>query len=470
MGKAARLFNGSADETLYSRITPSAEQRQFLQDQWNALADHLKTRLLDDHGYTISTWLQGSYKYGTLIKPVHLGEEYDVDVGLYFEWPKDRNPTPAPKQLREWVQRELVSYSHHISELKSVEDPPKERCSRATYEQHFHIDVPVYHLERSSDTRRLACWSNKWEASDPKALYKWFKAAVDEEDREQLRRIVRYLKAWAAIAFEDAKQSRPSSILLTVLATTEVKKLLFWSLGGKDDEDLLIDVIEKIHDRLLENSTVLNPVDETENINRIDADNWDAFLFRLRALHDCAQRAKEATDEVAASLVWSEAFSYLMPLPEAEEVEIVEEGSSRALMQVPEVQIDVYSRDPRRHVATFHNEVPTVAKDCDLEFQITNAHIVPDFALVEWTVRNTDREADEVGDLGHRRGGLRQLSAKEHTLYAGRHFMDCVVRLNGNVYAVRRVPVTISSMPRPRRNPPRPAYTKIRSLIRRRGR
>lgn len=35
---------------------------------------------------------------------------------------------------------------------------------------------------------------------------------------------------------------------------------------------------------------------------------------------------------------------------------------------------------------------------------------------------------------------VKPLNAEEHTAYVGRHFMDCVIRLNGQVYAVRRVP------------------------------
>lgn len=109
MGKAASLFNGAGEQTLLKRVTPTTEQREFLQAQWNALADHLKKALYDDYGYPISTWLQGSYKYGTLIRPVHVDEEYDVDVGIYFQWEDDGNATPAPSQLRTWVQQELLT-------------------------------------------------------------------------------------------------------------------------------------------------------------------------------------------------------------------------------------------------------------------------------------------------------------------------------------------------------------------------
>lgn len=62
MGLAARLFNGAAEQTLYARVTPSSQQVEFLQMQWNELAEHLRRELSQRHGYAVSTWLQGSYK------------------------------------------------------------------------------------------------------------------------------------------------------------------------------------------------------------------------------------------------------------------------------------------------------------------------------------------------------------------------------------------------------------------------
>jgi hypothetical protein len=156
-----------------------------------------------------------------------------------------------------------------------------------------------------------------------------------------------------------------------------------------------------------------------------------------------------------------------MPLPETDEVEVVDERTGCAVMQLPEIDIEVHSRNPKRFISRHRNEVPFVAKDCDLTFTIMNPHIVPEYASVEWTVRNEGDEASNISDLGHRRVGVRMLMANEHTAYSGRHFMDCVVRLHGQVYAVRRVPVSVSSLPQPIRNPPRPAYTKLRSLLRR---
>lgn len=470
MGRASSLFNGAGDQTLISRISPTAQQREFLQVSWNGLAEHLKVSLRVKHGYSISTWLQGSYKYGTLIKPVHQSEEYDVDLGVYFEWGKGEDIEPTAGQLRHWVQQELIEYGDQRAEVLRVAEPAKERCSRATYEHHFHIDTPVYHLNSDTDRRRLACLTRGWEASDPKAFYKWFRDAHTGYEREQVRRLIRYLKAWAALSFDDIPESRPTSIFLTVLATEAYPDIGFALLLGVADDDALISIIKTMRGRLNRDRRVQNPATKVEeDLNRMSDEAWAAFLPQLDSLLDVAERAAEATDEGAAALIWSEAFSFLMPLPSVDEVDLVDERTSRALMQVPDIDIAVYagSGANRRFVANHRNQVAGVAKGCTLVFTIANPHVVPQFATVEWTVRNKGVEADASSDLGHRKMGMRLLQAEERTSYLGTHHMDCIVRLNGQVYAARRVPVTIRDVEHHVQAAARPAYTRL-SMKRRR--
>ncbi|WP_039789401.1 CBASS cGAMP synthase [Herbaspirillum huttiense] len=441
MGHAARLFNGSAEQTLYGRITPTEAQRDFLQAQWNSLAEHLKEELAD-WGYPVSTWLQGSYKYGTLIKPVHKGEEYDVDVGIYFHWEKKLGEiTPSPDQLREWVQQELMEYQKINADIQKI-DLPKERCSRAIYAQQFHIDTPTYHLDPAEDHRELACLSGKWEASDPKAIYKWFKNAVGSDNRDQLRRLVRYLKGWAAIAFQDAPASRPSSIFLTVLAADVFRDMWGARLFGIADDDALSAIIKAIFERLIKDPRVPNPVDRKEDLNRIPEGAWDAFLTRLTVLHDTALSADEAEDEASAALIWAESFSFLMPLPETDAVEVIEPTSERQLMQLPEIQIQIFDSQDNL-LATHMNEVPSVVKGQKLLFTIVNPEVVPAYASIEWTVRNSGNESDRIGDLGHARGGIRMFSIEEYSGYIGKHYMDCVIKNNGSIFSARRIAVYI---------------------------
>lgn len=463
MGKAARLFNGTAEQTLYARVTPSPEQRQFLQDQWNALADHLKERL-PSWGYPISTWIQGSYKYGTLIKPVHKGEEYDVDVGVYFSWdPTEVDVSPTAQQLRAWVQQELVEYKKGVEALVEVASPPKERCSRAIYRQQFHIDTPTYHLNPTTDARRLACLSGEWEKSDPKLLYKWFKDVVGSDNHELLRRLIRYLKGWAAVAFEDAPKARPSSILLTVTVAEAFSQMWGARILGIADDDALVAVVAAIYERLANDRSVSNPVDRREDLNRIPEDAWDTFLTRLAVLHDAAQAADAAEDEAAAALAWEGAFLFLMPLPEADEVEIVEPATNRALMQVPDIEVRVYDRKDGTLLATHLNEVPSVEKDRWLAFELVNRHVLPEYADISWTVRNAGEEAVHIGDLGHYRRGINMRTTSEATAYLGKHYMDCVIRLNGTIFAVRRVPVHIKPNQQKLLTQARRSWTKLRT-------
>jgi hypothetical protein len=468
MGKASNLFNGTAEQTLINRITPTSEQREFLQGQWNGLAERLTESLQNHHGYQVSTLLQGSYKYGTLIKPVHKDEEYDVDVGLYFRWRGNPGGTPTALVLRTWTQEALQQYARTNTDVRRLEEPPKERCSRVVYGRQFHIDTPVYHLDPDTDRRRLACLSGRWEDSDPKSLYQWFKNAVGAENREQLRRLVRYLKGWAAVAFNDAADARPTSVVLTVLCAEAFQRRLAGGAPELEDDDALALVVREIVGRIRGDRAVENPVDKTEDLNRVPAEYWGTSLGIFEAFNETASEALEAGDEAGAALAWSEAFSFLMPLPEADQVEVFEEGAGQAIATVPDINISVFARAPRRFLNNYRNEVPSVPKGCDLEFSVANPGVIPDYASVEWTVRNEGIEADVIGDLGHRRVGIRLLEAKEQTSYAGRHYMDCVVRLNGHVYGVRRVPVVVRDAKYPPRNVPKPAYAKLRTLMRRR--
>jgi hypothetical protein len=466
MGLAASLFNGTSENSVIRRITPTPEQREFLQKQWNALADTLKPALQARSNLPVSTWIQGSYKYGTLLRPVSSDQEYDVDLGIYFEWGPEEKLRPSPRQLREWVHQELKDYAANCEEIRGVEEPPKEWCSRTKYIAKFHIDTPVYHHDLETKRARIASLNNRWEDRDPEPLYNWFLGVVEDSRRDQLRRIVRYLKAWAVVAFEGVRNAAPSSVMLSVLAAEALRDLLAGGMTATDDDDVLREVSIRIHLRLQSNRAVRNPVDTSrpqEDLNRIPEDLWQECQSRLTALYESAIKAAAAEDEAGAAHAWSQAFSYLMPLPEAEEQEVVDNNGT-ALMQVPDVRIDVFDETTNRHIVTHTNDVPAVTKRCRLHFSIATPGVIPPGAAIEWTVRNSDLEAENVGDLGHRRTGVGLFQMEEVTRYAGTQYMDCVVLVNRSVYALRRVRVNIVNFNLPSRNPPkRPSFTRIRT-------
>src|ERR1700753_1660685 len=115
MGRAATLFysaNDPEEQNLHRRITPSDKQFDEQQERWNSLADHLLSDLRTRSGCGMRSWLQGSYKFGTQVRPPSKGEEFDIDLGIYFEWPgATEQGRHDNRSVREMVQDSLTAYA-----------------------------------------------------------------------------------------------------------------------------------------------------------------------------------------------------------------------------------------------------------------------------------------------------------------------------------------------------------------------
>src|SRR6185437_12181538 len=146
MGRANSLFysSNSDSQTLHRRITPTDEQFDDQQERWNELADYLRPTLKEKSGCDTRTWLQGSYKFGTQIRPVRITEEFDIDLGFYFEWDgESADGAFGALELKSFVNGALHSFAEGRQEVENVSSP-KPRCERIRYVDNFHIDVPTY--------------------------------------------------------------------------------------------------------------------------------------------------------------------------------------------------------------------------------------------------------------------------------------------------------------------------------------
>ncbi len=463
MGITASLFYSSNDpdkQTLHRRITPSEEQFDDQQERWNGLANHLTSDLQNRSGYSMLTWLQGSYKFGTQIRPARKGDEFDIDLGVFFQWegePEDGDY--EPDELKDMVQRCLEDYSG--DGVIEVVSPPKSRCSRIRYEGDFHIDVPSYHLNPDNDTRMLATQRDGWEDSDPKALVLWFRGKFDDYHRAKAKRQIRYMKFWAALKYRD-DGTRPSSTLLTVLVAEA-----FDGLSDDDlvsDDDALFAILEKVLDRLEGNREVRNPANDDEVLSdRLSEHELDEFIDRLRGFRDTAQGALDCQNIVAAADKWSEAFEHFFPLPDEEEAALAAglEQHLPVRAVIPEVSVQAIANKNPNQEWRNTNKIGPIPKDCKIYFRITNPEALPQDATVQWMVRNEGNEAEYTNDLGHAAGT--GITADERSAYKGTHYMDCVVRQYGVVIGLRRIPVTITGFFMPRRNPEkRPDYVRHR--------
>jgi len=464
MSIASKLFFSTDVEkqTLHRRIIPTDKQQEVQQERWNDLSEYLKEDLYEKTEYPIKSWLQGSYKFATQIRPSSPSEEFDIDLGIYFIW--DGNPNDGkfnPYELKNIVQESLTTYAEESKdEVKELLVPPKNRCNRIIFSDNFHIDIPVYHLDEKSDTRNLATEENIWENSDPKALFQWFKKECkDEQEGLQIRRMVRYIKMWASLNFES--EHRPSTIMLTVLTVEAYKKISFDKI---DDDDLFSVCIKNISEIIIKDKIVLNPIDDQEDINRLPDQDFDIFKERIENLYDISKRALKSSTEMDSAVIWQEAFKHFFPLPEILEEDITKGSKALSVIEFnPQVEVIARPKDNLNKIYCDINKIGPIPRECDIYFKITNANLIPQGSRIEWMVRNEGEEAEYKNDLGHYKGG--NIEATENSAYNGIHYMDLVIKSYlGCPIGFRRIPVTIEGVPFPARNPKnKPGYLKIRN-------
>ncbi|MCY4184209.1 MAG: CBASS cGAMP synthase [Rhodobacteraceae bacterium] len=438
MGIASDLFytpNGEK-ETLYRRVVPSEEQIDYLQENWNNLAGFLTKSISQLLVLECKTWIQGSYKFGTLIRPVSKGLEYDVDLGLYLT-PKNNqqlSSIPEPKKYRSFIQNLLIMYANDDDEIEKVASPPKEKCERIHFKKNFHIDTPAYKL---IDSRHmLAVLPNEWEHSDPREQYLWFKQVCGNvRDAGQLRRIIQYFKNWSEQKFSGLdKDHQPSSIMLTVLIAEAYVKINHRMTSAEDDGFTLI--ISEVLARIGSSNIVFNPVESSEDLNRLSDQGFQNFINELKMLRDISDAACSTNSRFAASLFWEKAFGHFFPI----DVESYRNESLPARI-APEIEVDILeTSNGKPFIKGVKNSLSNIPKNCWLNFRITNPYSMPVGCSVKWVVRNRGKEAKNTNDLGHCSRGKGKFEQQERTAYRGTHFMDCSVFDSfGNFYSFRVV-------------------------------
>jgi hypothetical protein len=392
MGIAASLFYSTSDteNCLDWRVRPSDEQYDAQKERWNDLADHLRDDLAQRSDCSIASWLQGSYKFGTQVRPAGPEEEFDIDLGVYFQWSGEPDDGKhGPVDLKTFVQDSLSEYvANDDNDAASVGEPRGAKCSRAHFEDGFHIDVPAYHLDGERDARALATEENEWEDSDPKAIYAWWKQTTGDTDRPRCRRLVRYLKMWAALRFEG--KSRPSSITLTVLVGEAFQELDRDDYSG--DDEFLRAITSELVARLRNSYAVTNPANRNEDLSRLSDEDKSSLLTKLEDLLSIADRALAARTKTASAEIWSEAFDHFFPVPEDDDQEeaVLKIAESRALATLKfNPVVSVQARTGSR---VFHgtDRIGPIPKGCDITFSLANYHALPAGAVVSWMVRNSE--------------------------------------------------------------------------------
>lgn len=232
----------------------------------NAIKSHFRN---DTRIVVPSFYIQGSYKMKTMI--VKKDNTYDVDLGVYFFNKPNMEAISLQKNVFNAVRHKTNSGATH-----------KEKCIRVNYQGEFNIDLPVYYLDKNSNTSYLAT-KYGWEISDPKDLVEWYFDNGGESP--QLRRIIKYLKAWA----DNHKNKFPSGIALSVWATNKYSP-------HKRDDIALYNTLLGIKRYIFWNGVYCeNPAPPKDDlVSRLTSTQQSRFKSELKVLIDDLDNAIEA--------------------------------------------------------------------------------------------------------------------------------------------------------------------------------
>ncbi|MGO5010653.1 nucleotidyltransferase domain-containing protein [Niallia sp. Sow4_A1] len=303
------------------------EENEILKDKRDIIIKKLNEKLPEETDYEFSVFTQGSYAMHTGIKP--LDDDYDIDVGLYFDMSKDDVDPIAAKQ---WI---LNALEGHTKDVKI-----KKPCVTVTYTAGYHVDVTVYAANNSDGKVYLAkgkpssnAVDKYWDESNPKDLIKTIKENLsDENDRKQFRRVVRYLKRWKDNEFTSVN-GKPTGIALTscVYHWLDIQKEtdLFDGKTTYKDLDALINIVSNMISKFVNEYVLVDgeykfmprlrvylPVDpKPELFEKMTSKQMKTFKEKLEELLASLDEAKGKTDPTEAAEILQKQFGDDFPVP-----------------------------------------------------------------------------------------------------------------------------------------------------------
>lgn len=267
--------------------------------------------------YKPEIYPQGSFRLGTVIKPISNKDEYDVDLVCYLD--ELRKSRTSQKELKRIVGDRLRQNETY----KGLLDVEGQRCWTLNYANEFHMDIlPAIADEelRSSggfysnavlitDKKMIDRNDFEWPKSNPKGYAEWFlsrqktvfltmqkqlaeslKASIDDipdyKIKTPLQRAVQILKRHRDIYFlRRHDKNKPISIIITTLAAHLYE-------GQENVYSAIYDILNGIGEGYIKKEGVFyipNPVNLEENF----ADKWNEDPALAIAFFEWLKNAKE---------------------------------------------------------------------------------------------------------------------------------------------------------------------------------
>ena len=441
--------------------------------------------------YNPDIYPQGSFRFGTVVKPVSDEDEYDIDLVCQLDIPKSNI---TQQHLKKIIGDRLKANETYERML----DKEGRRCWTLNYAEgaKFHMDilpaipdnfnwllslnVPMSIAQYAICITDKEAWNKDqdWPRSNPKGYHEWFKDRMktillerkrmlaikshaeiedipDYRVKTPLQRAIQILKRHRDIMFGDDPNDKPISIIITTLAAK-----------AYNNEANLYDAIQSIIDGMPrhiekrgETLWIPNPVSPLENF----ADKWQEYPQREIKFRQWLQRVSEDLDEAMKKkdiLLIGEALKpavgervineslkqfagkeAIIPTSLSKTASFSMNRFNVSHRQKPQwpvvkkgwVTVSGWATQKGLWTRQFKSDSAPLPKHCSLRFE-AQTNISRPFK-VYWQVVNTGSEASRAnGQRGGFCDGLLEkdeLFREESTLYTGMHWIECFIVKDG---------------------------------------
>jgi len=323
--------------TLAEELEISETRYDQAYERYHSIGNWLNREASTIKQFNPTMYVQGSFAFGTAIKPYTDAEEYDVDMVCELQNLTWSDLSQA--DLKHFLGKEIEAYRKANSMNKSLAE--RRRCWTLSYadDAQFHIDiVPALPngegMRLLLEQRRLdATWADTsiditdneeenytvitddWPRSNPKGYREWFKSRMqiifesrkeamaksmqasiedipDYKVKTPLQYAIMILKRHRDIMFAGDKTNRsPISIIITTLAGHAYQ-------GEEDVSDALYSILANMDRFILRDGrkyVIPNPSNPSENF----ADKWEEHPERKTAFFHWLEQTRQHFDSIS---------------------------------------------------------------------------------------------------------------------------------------------------------------------------
>jgi len=281
-------------QTFHEDISLSKSKKDRMKISKEGIREKIRKYFKENHSaYEPKFYIQGSYKMKSSIRTKE--DICDLDDGVYFF----RKPDVTSTTLQIWVKEAVEGYTDTAPEHRK-------KCIRNIFKKDYEIDLPIYY-KVDGEEYQLAVKNKDWEDSDSKAMVNWFVGKKD--DKGQLVRIVKFLKAWG-----DFKPNKmPTGLAMTILASNAKEKIVY----NERDDITLRDTLNEIKKTLDVNFKCSVPVVPFDDLFSDYEDNRkEEFLNDLNDFIQDANQALKESNQLNASKLWRKHLGGRFPMGE----------------------------------------------------------------------------------------------------------------------------------------------------------